>query len=100
MAATISSGTICGKWKLELLFLLKDHPRRWSELRHMLPNASPNALTRQLRELEQDGLICRSVLHEKPPKIVLYHLNAPELKPMLEALGCWCLEETEQSYGA
>ena len=46
---------LSGKWKLELLFLMKDQPRRWSELNHLLPQASPNALTRQLREL---GLSC------------------------------------------
>ncbi len=91
---------ISGKWKLELLFLMKDQPRRWSELNHLLPRASSNALTRQLRELEEDRLIARSILHDKPPKVVLYRLREPSLKPMLEALGGWCLEETEQSYGA
>ena len=96
----IDAKQICGKWKLELLFLMKDQPRRWSELNHLLPQASPNALTRQLRELEEDGLVSRSILHDKPPKVVLYRLREPLLRPMLEALGSWCLEEMEQSYGA
>ena len=96
----ICTKQISGKWKLELLFLMKDQPRRWSELNHLLPQASPNALTRQLRELEEDGLISRRILHDKPPKVVLYRLREPALRPVLEALGSWCLEETEQSYGA
>lgn len=100
MAATILPETIRGKWKLELLFLLKDRPRRWSDLRNLLPNAAPNALTRQLRELEKDGLVTRSILREKPPKVVFYRLGTPELAPLLEALGDWCLGEMEQSYGA
>lgn len=100
MDHTICAKQISGKWKLELLFLLKDQPRRWSELSHMLPQAAPNALTRQLRELEADGLISRKILCEKPPKVVLYQLGNPALRPLLEALGTWCLEEKEQSYGA
>ena len=100
MEHRIDTKQISGKWKLELLFLMKDQPRRWSELNHLLPQASPNALTRQLRELEKDGLISRSILHDKPPKVVLYRLREPLLRPMLEALGSWCLEEVEQSYGA
>ena len=91
---------LSGKWKLELLFLMKDGPRRWSQLRTLLPQAAPNALTRQLRELEDDGLIVRSVLHDKPPKVVVYGLKSPALAPLLDSLGSWCLAETEARYGA
>lgn len=91
---------LSGKWKLELLFLMKDTPRRWSDLRHLLPQAAPNALTRQLRELEDDGLILRTVLRDQPPKVVLYRLAAPELIPLLEALGSWCSEGRAVCYGA
>ena len=74
---------LSGKWKLELLFLMKDQPRRWSDLRHLIPQATPNALTRQLKELEEDGLISRTVIHDQPPKVVVYRLAVPELIPFL-----------------
>lgn len=32
---------LSGKWKLELLFLMKDQPRRWSDLRHLIPRLLP-----------------------------------------------------------
>ena len=91
---------LSGKWKLELLFLMKDQPRRWSDLRRFLPQAAPNALTRQLKELEEDGLILRTVIHDQPPKVVVYRLAVPELIPFLEALGSWCSEGSEVCYGA
>lgn len=100
MANTPSPHQLGGKWKLELLFLMKDGPRRWSQLRTLLPQAAPNALTRQLRELEDDGLIVRSVLHDKPPKVVVYGLKSPALVPLLDGLGSWCHAETEAQYGA
>ena len=72
----------------------------WSDLRHLIPQATPNALTRQLKELEEDGLISRTVIHDQPPKVVVYRLAVPELIPFLEALGSWCSEESEVCYGA
>ena len=64
------------------------------------PPGRPNALTRQLKELEEDGLILRTVIHDQPPKVVVYRLSVPELIPFLEALGSWCSEESEVCYGA
>lgn len=86
---------LSGKWKLELLYLMKDGPLRWGELTRLLPQAAPNALTRQLRELEADGLIIRSVYSVKPPKVVSYALSCPALIPLLEELAQFLHEESE-----
>lgn len=61
---------IGGKYKLVILYQLATHEvRRFNELRRELPNITPRTLTRQLRELESDGLINRQVYPEIPPKV-------------------------------
>lgn len=58
-----------GKWKLVILNYLFAGPRRFGELRRLLPSITQRMLTRQLRELEADGLIVRTVYREVPPKV-------------------------------
>jgi DNA-binding HxlR family transcriptional regulator len=59
-----------GKYKLVILHKLSIHGvRRFNELRKDFPNITQRTLTRQLRELESDGLINRQVYSEIPPKV-------------------------------
>lgn len=59
-----------GKYKLVILYQLAIHEvRRFNELRRELSTITPRTLTRQLRELERDGLINRRVYSEIPPKV-------------------------------
>jgi DNA-binding HxlR family transcriptional regulator len=62
------------KWSLPVLAAL-DEPRRFSELRVALPDASPRALTLALKDLQAAGLVRRTVLDDWPPW-VLYELTA------------------------
>lgn len=59
-----------GKWKPEILYFLNQSPRRFNELRRLIPNVTQRMLTQQLRELERDGLIDREQFLEIPPKVV------------------------------
>ena len=60
---------IAGKWKLPILSHLREETKRFNELQRLLPEISQGILTRQLRELEQDGLVHREVYKEVPPKV-------------------------------
>jgi DNA-binding HxlR family transcriptional regulator len=82
--------TITGKWKLEILWQLNQRVHRFGELKRAMPGITQHMLTAQLRELESDGLIRRTVFAEVPPRVD-YAITpaAQELKPVIDALFTW-----------
>ncbi|MEP0332062.1 MAG: helix-turn-helix domain-containing protein [Anderseniella sp.] len=81
---------ISGKWKGLALYHLIDQTLRFSELKRRLGTVTQRSLTKQLRELESDGLVHREVFAVVPPKVE-YRLTEKgrRLKPVLEALHAW-----------
>ena len=88
MEATLD--LIGGKWKAVLLFRLSEGTKRYNELRRLLCRITPRMLTQQLRELERDGLVVRTVYAEVPPRVE-YSLsaNGQTLQPVLDSLMLW-----------
>ncbi|MEN0137901.1 MAG: helix-turn-helix domain-containing protein [Rhodococcus sp. (in: high G+C Gram-positive bacteria)] len=88
MEATVK--IIGGKWKGVILFHLLEGTMRFNELQRQMPGVAPRALTRQLRELEEDGMVDRTVYPVVPPRVE-YRLTeeARSLKPLLVALNDW-----------
>ncbi|MBU42021.1 MAG: MarR family transcriptional regulator [Spirochaetaceae bacterium] len=60
---------IGGKWKMPILWRLKDRPWRYNELRRELDRITHKMLTEQLRELEYHGLVHRDVKQAVPPHV-------------------------------
>jgi DNA-binding HxlR family transcriptional regulator len=60
---------IGGKWKGVILYHLQQGELRFNQLARLLPRVTQRMLTRQLRELELDGLVLRTVYPEVPPKV-------------------------------
>lgn len=84
---------IGGKWKLPILYNLRDGTKRFSQLQKALPQVTQKMLTQQLRELERDGLIDRKVYAEIPPKVEYsVTLLTKKLEPILSSLCTWGME--------
>lgn len=64
-----------GKWKAVILWELRDGPVRFGSLRRQVEGVTEKMLIQQLRELERDGVITRTVFHEVPPRVE-YALSA------------------------
>lgn len=81
---------LSGKWKLEIMWLLNQRVYRFGELRKAIPGITQHMLTAQLRELEADGLVARTVFAEVPPRVE-YEITskARGLGPTMEALTAW-----------
>lgn len=84
---------IGGKWKIPILYNLREGTLRFSELKRALPNVTQKMLTQQLREMERDGLLVRKVYAQVPPKVE-YSVTpiARKLEPILMSLCVWSKE--------
>jgi DNA-binding HxlR family transcriptional regulator len=78
------------KWTLVVLHYLMDGPRRFSDLQRHIPTASPKMLTVRLRDLEQLGLLTRTVHAEVPPRVE-YQLTTQgrSLRPIIASIEKW-----------
>ncbi len=84
---------IGGKWKPLILWALGDNVLRFSELQKALPGVNTKMLTKQLRELEEDGVITRTVYPEVPPRVEYAITDfGRTLIPILQALCNWGAE--------
>jgi DNA-binding HxlR family transcriptional regulator len=88
---SLAMDLVGGKWKVVMLYHLKDAAKRYSELRKELPGVTERTLSLQLKQLEEDGLIMRQVYGEKPPIKVVYSLTdfGKSFTPVLEAILGW-----------
>ena len=89
---------IGGKWKAVILIHLIEK-KRYNELRKELPMVTERTLSLQLKELEADGLITRTVHTTKPPLKVEYELTefGRTLVPLLHAIAQWGKETAERT---
>jgi len=81
---------IGGKWKVIILYMLRDKVLRFGELKKTIPKITQKMLSQQLKELEKDGLVTRTVYPEVPPKVEYAATElANELSPILDQLCKW-----------
>jgi DNA-binding HxlR family transcriptional regulator len=79
-----------GRWKVLILYYLLPGTKRFNELHRLLKDISHRTLTRQLRELERDGIVERKVHAQIPPRVD-YSLTklGESIRPVLKALHDW-----------
>jgi DNA-binding HxlR family transcriptional regulator len=80
-----------GRWKSTILYVLaKWGPKRFNQLVKAIEGVSPRMLTKQLKEMEKDGIVERRAYLEVPPRVE-YSITEKgmSLAPVLEALAKW-----------
>lgn len=88
VATTVS--LIGNKWKLLIIRNLRVRPWRFNELQKDLDGISQKVLTDNLRSMEQDGIITRTVYPEVPPRVE-YALSelGESMNPIIESMQKW-----------
>ena len=86
----LSLAIMGGKWKIPIIWMLKDDSKRYGELKRSLQKVTHKMLTQQLRELEQDEIISRKLYPEVPPKVE-YNLTllGKSVIPVIDLLNDW-----------
>lgn len=81
---------ISNKWKVLILRDLLPETKRFGELKKSIGSVSQKVLTAQLRDMEEKGLLTRTVYPEVPPRVE-YSLTelGRSLKPVLDAMQNW-----------
>ncbi|MEU8664488.1 winged helix-turn-helix transcriptional regulator [Actinoplanes philippinensis] len=81
---------ISGKWKVVILWALSGEPRRFGELRRLIPGVSEKVLIQHLRELEADGIVSRRAFDGSTMRVE-YALTTRgiALNDALKPLGAW-----------
>ena len=89
---------ISDKWKVLILRDLMPGSKRFGELKRSVGNVSQKVLTAQLREMEQSGLLTRTVYPEVPPRVE-YTLTETgySLHPLLDVMVAWGMRYKEQN---
>lgn len=81
---------ISNKWKVLIIRDLLDGTKRFGELKSSIGSITQKVLTSNLRDMEQQGLVIRTVFPEVPPRVE-YSLTETghSLKPILDAMLIW-----------
>lgn len=91
---------IGGKWKPVVFYLIQSDVTRFGELLFLLDGISKKVLTDQLRELEQDGIISRTVYAAVPPHVEYALTNFGQtLAPVVAAMCAWGLNGAAEAIG-
>ncbi|WP_460499238.1 winged helix-turn-helix transcriptional regulator [Glycomyces tarimensis] len=87
---SVAIDVVGGKWKMHLMWVLGEGPKRFGQIRRMLDGVSEKVLSENLRQLEADGVVHRELYAEVPPRVE-YSLTplGEELNEALAPLEVW-----------
>lgn len=102
-AIAFTQNVLSGRWKYFIIWFLEGESRRFTEIKNFLGGLSQGSLTKQLKELENDGVIKRDVYSEVPPRVE-YSLTEKGVKllpvlKLMEAFGKEYGEKPERGEG-
>jgi len=82
-----------GKWKLHVIGALTTGTMRFSEIEKFIPGINPRMLSKELKDLEVNGIVTRNV-YDTLPVTIEYELtrSGREIRPVFDAMIKWGLE--------
>lgn len=88
---------IGGKWKSVIIWYLRNGTMRFSEIKRLMPDITEKMLSLQLKALEGDGLVKRTVFGTKPPLRVEYSLSdfGESFVPVIQSITEWGIAYAE-----
>ena len=96
-ALDITMHYIGGKWKAVVLWYLRKEKKRFGELKALIPDITDKMLSIQLKALEEDGIISRTVYPEVPPRVeYAFTEEGKSLIPVVEAIAKWGKEKARE----
>ncbi len=100
LAVRDTMNVISGKWKLPIIGSLCYGKRRFKELEREIPKITPRMLSKELKELELNSIVKRTV-HDTTPVTVEYELtpSGKKIKEVLDAMVVWGLQHRERVMG-
>jgi DNA-binding HxlR family transcriptional regulator len=99
LAMTDTLNVISGKWKLQIIgSLLFGKTRRFTEIQRTIPKITPRMLSKELKELELNGILKRTV-HDSTPVLVEYELteSARQLQEVMDSMIHWGINHREET---
>lgn len=89
----VTMNSIVAKWKICIIYALRDTPKRPSELHRIMEKGTPRVINMQLKELESDGLVEKKVFAVTPPhsEYSITELGR-SLLPIMDAMEEWGLK--------
>ena len=95
---TTTLSVIGGKWKPIILFVILEEKKRFGEIKKLIPAITQKMLTQQLRELEEDCIIHRTVYPVVPPKVEYAMTEyGKSLSPILKSMAEWGQRHIQQA---
>ena len=94
---TYAMNKIDGHWKATILYYLIAGPKRYSELKKVIPAITEKMLAQHLKQLQADELITKDVQQLKPP-ITVYSLTqaGEQLSPVLLGMADWAMKVSDK----
>jgi DNA-binding HxlR family transcriptional regulator len=98
MAVNDTMNVLTGKWKLPIMASLIFGKKRFKELEREIPRITPRMLSKELRELELNGIVKRTV-HDTVPVTIEYEFtdSGRSIKSVLDSMVAWGLEHRKRT---
>lgn len=99
IAVNDTMNVLTGKWKLPIMASLIFGKKRFKEIEREIPKITPRMLSKELRELELNGIVKRTV-HDTVPVIIEYEFtqSGRNIKSVLDAMVEWGLAHRKMNF--